>query len=158
MNDLISRSDVLDLLYGIFDKYKMSTDKNTSIGKSFGTDVFEEIRNMPTAYDIDKVVAELEERTDFLKDCTKYGNKNAKQQAESYSTMMMYEVADLVDDLIEIAKHGGASDDVCEWEKDEHSENDNPAEWIICPHKPKRIFSKDIKYCPYCGKKIKVVE
>ena len=56
---------------------------------------------------IDKVVQELEEKTDFLKDCTKYGNKNAKQQAESYSTMMMYEVADLVDDLIEIVKQGG---------------------------------------------------
>ena len=59
-----------------------------------------------TAYDIGKVVKELEERTDFLKNCTKYGNKNAKQQAESYSTMMMYEIADLVDDLIEIVKKG----------------------------------------------------
>lgn len=60
MSDLIRKSDVLDLLYGIFDKYKMSTDKNTSIGKSFGTDVFEEIRNMPTAYSVDKVVEESE--------------------------------------------------------------------------------------------------
>ena len=60
--------------------------------------------------------------------------------------------------MFEIVKHGGVSDDVCEWQRDEHSENDNPAEWIICPHKPKRIFSKDIKYCPYCGKKIKAVE
>ena len=71
--------------------------------------------NEPTTYDIEKVVEELEERADFLKDCTKYGNKNAKQQAESYNTMMMYEVADLVDDLIEIVKkQGGADDDVCE--------------------------------------------
>ena len=69
--------------------------------------LIDKISNQPTAYDPDKVVEELEERTDFLKDCTKYGNKNAKQQAESYSTMMMYEVADLVDDLIEIVKHGG---------------------------------------------------
>lgn len=64
------------------------------------------IHNAPTAYDIDKVVDELEERTDFLKGCTKYGNENAEQQAESYSTMMMYEVAELVDDLIEIVKAG----------------------------------------------------
>lgn len=70
------------------------------------------VNNQPTAYDPDKVVKELEERTDFLKDCTKYGNKNAKQQAESYSTMMMYEVADLVDDLIEIVKQGGVRKDV----------------------------------------------
>ena len=56
MSDLISRSEVLELLYKIFDKYRMSTDKNTSRGKSFGTDVFEEIRNMQIAYDIGKVV------------------------------------------------------------------------------------------------------
>ena len=52
------------------------------------------------------LVEKLKERTNFLKDCTKYGNENAEQQAESYSTMMMYEVADLVDDLIEIVKAG----------------------------------------------------
>ena len=28
-----------------------------------------------------------------LKDATKYGNKNAGQQAHSYSTMMLYEIA-----------------------------------------------------------------
>ena len=66
MNDLISRSEVLELLYKIFDEYYMSTDKNPSIiSKSFGTesfgiDVFKEIKKMPTAYDIDKVVEELE--------------------------------------------------------------------------------------------------
>ena len=60
----------------------------------------------PIAYDVGAVVEKLKERTDFLKDYTKYGNKNAKQQSESYSTMMMYEVADLVDDLIEIVKAG----------------------------------------------------
>ena len=111
-----------------------------------------------TAYDIGTVVQKLEEKTDFLKNCTKHGNKNAEQQAESYSTMMMYEVADLVDDLTEIVKHGGVSDDVCEWELDSHVENDTPAEWLMCPHSPKKIFSTDIKYCRFCGKKIKVVE
>ena len=33
-----------------------------------------------------------------LKDATKYGNKNAEQQAHSYSTMMMYEIADMIED------------------------------------------------------------
>jgi hypothetical protein len=56
----------------------------------------------------DMIVERLEERTAFLKDCTKYGNKTAEQQEKSYGTMMMYEVADLVDDLIEIVKGGGA--------------------------------------------------
>ena len=61
----------------------------------------------PTAYDPDKVVQQLEERTAFLKDCTKYGNKTTEQQSKSYDTMMMYEVKDLVDDLLEIVKAGG---------------------------------------------------
>ena len=59
------------------------------------------------AFDTEKVVEQLEEKTDFLKDCTKYGNNDAEQQEKSYSTMMMYEVADLVEDLIDIVKKGG---------------------------------------------------
>lgn len=62
----------------------------------------------PTAYDPEKVVEQLKERTAFLKDCTKYGNKTTDQQSKSYDTMMMYEVNDLVDDLLEIVKAGGA--------------------------------------------------
>ena len=65
------------------------------------------IDKQPTAYDPDKVVEQLEERTSFLKDCTKYGNQTTDQQSKSYDTMMMYEVKDLVDDLLEIVKAGG---------------------------------------------------
>ena len=50
------------------------------------------------------IVEKLEEKTEFLKDCTKYGNESAEQQEKSYSTIMMYEVADLVADLIDIVK------------------------------------------------------
>ena len=99
------------------------------------------INNQPTAYSVDKVVEELE----IDSSVKLYGSGNS----DNYLIP--------VKKAIEIVKQGGVSDDVCEWKRDEHSENDNPAEWIICPHKPKRIFSKDIKYCPYCGKKIKVV-
>lgn len=59
-------------------------------------------------YDQDKAVEQLEERTEFLKDCAKYGNKTKDQQSKSYDTMMMYEVKDLVDDLLEIVKAGVA--------------------------------------------------
>ena len=61
----------------------------------------------------EKIIEKLEERTSFLSDCTKYGNKDAKQQRKSYSTMMMYEVADLVDDLIEIVKHEAEQYEEC---------------------------------------------
>ena len=103
MSDLISRSDVLDLLYGIFDKYKMSTDKNTSIGKSFGTDVFEEIRNMPTAYSVDKVVEELEERKALHERLVEYENKNGTV-TEKYQHI---KAIDVLNDAIEIVKQGG---------------------------------------------------
>jgi len=69
------------------------------------------VNDEPTAYDPDKVVEQLEERTAFLKDCTKYGNKTEDQQSKSYDTMMMYEVKDLVDDLLEIVKAGGSDGD-----------------------------------------------
>lgn len=65
------------------------------------------VRRQPTAYDPNKIVEQLKERTAFLNDCAKYGNETAEQQDKSYSTMMMYEVKDLVDDLIEIVKAGG---------------------------------------------------
>lgn len=103
MSDFVRKSDVLDLLYGIFDKYKMSTDKNTSIGKSFGTDVFEEIRNMPTAYDIDKVVEELEKLADesYKAYCIAF-NSDDRAEYDAYTN------------AIEIVKQGGVSDDMCE--------------------------------------------
>lgn len=65
------------------------------------------VNDEPTAYDQNRVVKRLEERTAFLKDCKKYGNKTEEQQPKSYDTMMMYEVKDLVDDLLEIVKAGG---------------------------------------------------
>lgn len=40
---------------------------------------------------------ELMENYD-LKNATKYGNKNFKQQAHSYSTLMMYEIAYMIED------------------------------------------------------------
>lgn len=73
----------------------------------FIVDQIEELCRSEKIYDLDKVVEQLEERTTFLKECTKYGNKDAEQQEKSYATMMMYEVAYLVDDLLEIVKGGG---------------------------------------------------
>ena len=106
MSDLISKSEVLELLYKIFDKYYMSTDKNPSIiSKSFGTesfgiDVFKEIKEMPTAYDVDKVVEELyEERTEIL-------------LSNDYECEIINYCIDNFDKAIEIVKQGGIRKDV----------------------------------------------
>lgn len=78
---------------------------------AFAEDLLKAVQNVidteQTAYDPDKVVKQLEGRTAFLNGCTKYDNETAEQQKKSYDTMMMYEVKDLVDDLLEIVKEGG---------------------------------------------------
>lgn len=97
----------------LIDADKLKADLEKAISKNEDMDSLDFLRvasvidAQPTAYDPDKVVEQLEERTAFLKDCTKYGNKTEEQQSKSYDTMMMYEVKDLVDDLLEIVKAGG---------------------------------------------------
>ena len=59
---------------------------------------------------------------------------------------------------IEIVKHGCADDDVCEWIEYDYrticpkNHDANNPYWRIPDNTDK------LKYCPYCGKKIKVVE
>ncbi len=97
----------------LIDADKLKADLEKAISKNEDMDCLDFLRaasvidEQPTAYDPDRVVEQLEERTTFLKECTKYGNKDAEQQEKSYATMMMYEVAYLVDDLLEIVKGGG---------------------------------------------------
>lgn len=96
----------------LIDADKLKADLEKAISKNEDMDCLDFLCvasaiDAQTAYDPDKVVEQLEERTAFLKNCTKYGNKTAEQQSKSYDTMMMYEVKDLVDDLLEIVKGGG---------------------------------------------------
>ena len=104
MSDLISRSEVLELLYKIFNKYHMSTDKNTSIGKSFGTDVFKEVKEMPTTYDIDKVVEKLEERKALYERLVGY---ESKKNGTSTEKNQHIKAIDVLNNAIEIVKAGG---------------------------------------------------
>ena len=108
---------------------------------------FNVISEQPSAYSVDKVIDELESFAKLAED--RWTNCTSKHAYQEYKCWVK---------AIEIVKKGGVSDAVCEWQSDCHLENDNPAEWLISPHKPKKIFSTDIKYCPYCGKKIKVME
>ena len=140
MSDLISKSEVLELLYKIFDKYYMSTDKNPSIiSKSFGTesfgiDVFKEIKKMPTAYDIDKVVEELELHS------FEFGT----------DTLPVHYVR--LNEAIEIVKQGGVFNDVCEWKQTSTARYKTS-----CGYKLEAHFGTNACYCRQCGKKIKIV-
>ena len=146
MSNLIRRKKISDYIKGEINPYGKPFE---GTAYELGLKIIRYIDAMDSDYDIDKVVEKLEENASRYtkKYNTPYGNNGYR-----------YVKAISIHKAIEIVKKGGVSDDVCEWKSDCHLENDNHAEWIICPHKPKRIFSTGIKYCPYCGKKIKVVE
>ena len=94
----------------------------------------------PTAYDIDKVVEELETN-----------KQNALEVEESIKEYNVWNKA------IEIVKHGVASDDVCEWEIVDRPHN-LPIYNTSCGKiRLQYVTGVDI-YCNGCGKKIKVVE
>lgn len=45
-----------------------------------------------------------------VESATKYGNKDAEQQRNSYDTLMKYEIADAIDDIAEQMKAGGENE------------------------------------------------
>ena len=67
----------------------------------------EAIKQWNTRKQMKEIVERLEERTEYFKDCTKYGNETEEQEERSYSTMMLYEVASLVEDMIDVVKEVG---------------------------------------------------
>ena len=106
--------------------------------------VIDTIKNQPTAYDIDKAVEELELHS------FEFGT----------DTLPAHYVR--LNESIEIVKQGGvsdASDNVCEWKLEDEEAN----LYLTGCQQRQLIFEGSPKengytYCPYCGKKIKVVE
>ena len=105
--------------------------------------LIDRIKAQPTAYDQEKVVEQLEE---YL---INYGVSKKSRIHQR---------------IIEIVKQGGVTDGVCEWKYTKEI-MDNAEFKVGCnPNALKRgvvpnNFSyHDFKYCPYCGKKIKVVD
>ena len=109
--------------------------------------LIDRIKAQPTAYDIDKVVAELNEL-----------DATAIKRYEG-GTFGNYEGTDYYIEkskAIEIVKQVGVSDDVCEWKSTQINNEWKPS----CePNSTYNVFGIAwFKRCPYCGKKIKVVE
>ena len=105
--------------------------------------LIDRIKAQPTAYNVDKIVEQLESLSNAEADYY-YARSN-----------------DVIDreDAIEIVKQGCAEDDVCEWRLCDEEANvydtscRNPH--ILIEGTPRE---NNYKFCPYCGKKIKVVE
>ena len=109
--------------------------------------LIDRIESQPTAYDVDKVIEKLEEIR-VKKTCNK----------EKCDTKEICRIC-VVDDAIEIVKQGIVSDDVCEWKLEYEEANlyltGCQQRQLIFDGTPKE---NGYRYCPYCGKKIKVVE
>ena len=94
---------------------------------------FNVISEQPTAYSVEKVVEELEMEM-------KASSGYSAERVSAFSR------------AIEIVKHGGVSDDFCEWHCDMYGR------WHTKCHTLADNDPLEYTYCPYCGKKIKVVE
>ena len=118
MSDLISRSELLKAFNNKNVQITFDLPVEEVLGEDVDLDdfamlmqdaiqaykkmVIDFIKNQPTAYSVDKVVKELE-RIRAKETCNK----------EKCDTKEICRIC-VVDDAIEIVKHGGVSDDVCE--------------------------------------------
>lgn len=118
---------------------------------------FNMIMAQPTAYDIDKVVEELEHKKEEV--------QRMRNTCVALSDLEVCDIENVsYERAIEIVKQGGVADDLCEWKFEET----NGIAWH-CDEKCttyNQVYIKDLKIvledfecrCPYCGKKIKVME
>ena len=141
MSDLISRSELLKRFLVNKDGHRIPERDCDNLEVTVSIkDVKTIIKEQPTAYDIDKIVEKLE-KIRVKETCNK----------EKCDTKEICRIC-VVDDAIEIVKQGGVSDDVCEWTKIDEEGYKN------CKCNYDETMPDFFKYCPYCGKKIKVVE
>ena len=108
------------------------------------------VMNMPTAYDIDKVIAKLKELD--VKSITRYKNGN-------FGNFDGIEYYIKQREAIEIVKQGSVSDDECEWNQNKGGVG-LKAYKISCFGKTLEMpvsTARGLKYCPYCGNKIRIV-
>ena len=168
MSDLISRSELLKRLE------EWNTSDKTD--KALYNFALNRIIEQPTAYDIDKVVEELEEKArtvnvigygtiyeainkDVAIEIVRQGGVETETETirdkavkwnNNSSKRVPYEFIDYVEGKREIC----VSDNVCEWKV---KSNYYVTE---CSHDTDVMYGlkQDFKFCPYCGKKIKVVE
>lgn len=139
MSDLISRSELLKAM-DTWDKFgydehnrliKIDRTNEEYVPYVHYEDMVKCVNDMPTAYDIEKVVDELESELEKGNIAIDLGEFR----------------------LFEIVKQGGVADDVCEWKLTDTKK--------LMPYKTscgnEDLYDNSYKYCPYCGKKIKVV-
>lgn len=140
MSELISRKKLIESIK----KFDFGSFFNDTEKEYIESTMIALVNLQPTDYDIDKVVEKLNELE--VKENTRYKNGD-------FGDFDGVDYYIKKSDAIEIVKHGGVSDDVCEC-------------ILLNGHQFLHETScgdvfdmqNGFKYCPYCGKKIKVVE
>lgn len=132
MSYLIRRKKICDYIKGEINPYGKPFE---GTAYELGLKIIRYIDAMDSDYDIDNVVDEL--KTDSS--VKLYGSGNS----DNYMIP--------VKRAIEIFKQGGVSDDVCEWKR----RTDDNFLHTSCNNRA-GAYSDEFKYCPYCGKKIKM--
>ena len=59
-----------------------------------------------------------------------------------------------LNEAIEIVKQGGDANNICEWKQDNMCET----VYRVCDGFSTTAYQTDFEFCPYCGKKIKVIQ
>ena len=165
MSDLISRSELLNAFNNKNIQITFDLPVEEVLGEDVDLDdfamlvqdaiqsykkmVIDTIKEQSTAYDIDKVVEELEERKALHERLVDYETKNGTV-TEKYQHI---KAIDVLNDAIEIVKQGGVADDVCEWKQTSTARYKTG-----CGYKLEEYFDTNACYCKQCGKKIKVVD
>ena len=155
MNDLISRSELIK-------HFEAIQQQENVVGLEFIA-MIDEIKEQPTAYDIDKVVGELKIiKEDALAEYNigeyNLDNNIGNSIAENYRKDMNEGKCFAYDEAIEIVKQGGvsdASDYVCEWRIVDRPHN-FPIYNTSCGKIRLQYTTGVDIYCNGCGNKIKV--
>ena len=127
MSDLISRKKIRDYIKGEINLYGKQFE---GTAYELGLKIMRYIDAMDSAYDIDRVIDELESEL-------KKGNI-----AIDFGEFRLFE----------IVKQCVVSDDVCEWKQTSTAKYKTS-----CGYKLEEYFDTNACYCKQCGKKIKIV-
>ena len=139
MSDLISRNRAISILEQL--------DEHSLSGKMDISNAIYLLENQPPAYDIDKVVEELEEvKMRYFLTIANTGDEKSDFAYEN--------VGNALDEAIKIVKHGGVFDDVCEWKLEDDNLMTGCGDYFNLYDNCTDKF----KFCPTCGKKIKEVD
>ena len=140
MSDLISRSELIKVLK---DRATNEAIMGYMTAYDVTNSIIDEVEEQPTVYDIDKIVKELKKNASRYtkKYTTPYGN-NGYRDVKAIS----------IRKAIEIVKQGSVSNDVCELRllKGYKFLHETSCGYVF-------DMQNGFKYCPYCGKKVKVM-